>query len=450
MSGHITDDELDVLMRRIVEERRTAFEAAARPVAQVARDSRRRLAEGRRTAGPDALPSRSRTGRWGTDGSGRRAGTLVLLAALLAAGAAATLPGTSGPSPEPEAVTGHLVATGPMSGVLTQVSGIELTDGRVLVVGQDRRAGAGAAELWDPATGTFAAAGSDLGSFTDGATLVAIPGGKAVVSQAPGRFILQTGGDSARPALWEPATLAVTPIALPRDLEDWRPLLTLDDGRVLGTGRRPDMDARSVAWDPATGVFEDLGELDVRATYGTRLRDARVLVAGMLDDRSIRVSLLDGGGHPSSSTAPRAHEAGQDGDPPPRGSSRFEAVHLPDDRIAFLTVNGGVEDAVQVWDPRSDAFVPIPFGDAGPVNLVGAAALADTRVLVGGASYLGETTWIWNPGAGATVDGPGPDPGEPHYGWSPAAIVPLHDGRVLLVGGTGAGSDDDTSFIYTP
>jgi hypothetical protein len=395
----------------------------------------------------------SRLARWSRrrpEGGGHlRLGGLILFTGLIAGGAIVALPASQGPSPAPEQRIGKVVTTGSMTRTFSASAGVELADGRVLVAGEDRSSGTGVAEVWDPTSGTWTDAGSPLGSFPGGVSLVALPDGRAILMRGPDP-LLHGSGDLADPGIWDPATLALMPIPPPERSRGWRPVIALHDGRVLGVAEVSETEVRSVAWDPASGSFDDLGRLDVRASYATGLADGRILLAGLVGAGAIRVALVDKTGHPSDERPLRDLARAQVGDSAPGYRASFQPVHLADDRVAFLSEGtNGVNDPVDVWDPAAEAFAEVRFGDHHPYA-TGAAGLPDSRVLLTGASYLGDTLWIWDPATGNTTPAPASVAARTSSRWSAGVVVPLRDGRILLAdGGDNTGPTDD-AFIYVP
>ena len=178
-----------------------------------------------------------------------------------------------------------------------------LTDGRVLVT----MGCSTAAELYDPATGTFSPTGS----------LTATRGGETATLLQDGRVLI-TGGDNCGDAehagiwasaeLYDPATGTFSPTGSMGTPRACHTATLLADGRVLITGRHhgaeparlpcrscsprtrtaitaetvPNVLASAELYDPATGTFSPTGSMSVfrdRHT-ATLLQDGRVLVVG--------------------------------------------------------------------------------------------------------------------------------------------------------------------------
>lgn len=269
-----------------------------------------------------------------------------------------------------------------------------LLDGRVLIVGGvggTRRAGAddthglaADAELWDPATGTFAPTGSLAGPrFAHTATLL-LDGRVLVVGGLGGDRLL----DDAE--VWDPATGAFTPAGRLSEARGWHTTTLLPDGRVLvvggadlrfGTPIRGDAEV----WDPSTGVFVPAGSLD-EPRYD---HSATWLVNGWV--------LTVGGAHPNGPGVSGSVEAWDPASgsfspagPLIEGRARHTSTLLPDGGL--LVIGGqrrGVSDdprliplaSAELRDPVAGTFQP-----TGPLTVARsghtATLLPDGRVIV--------------------------------------------------------------------
>ena len=318
-----------------------------------------------------------------------------------------------------------------------------LRSGRVLVVGEDRRAG-----LFDPATGTWRPAEA-LGAG-HGA-------GHAETLLADGT-VLVTGGAGA-PAVaerYDPATGQWTPQG---DLVQGRQGHTatlLEDGTVLAVGGT-DGDGRLLAdperFDPATGRWTILAPAAgmvpaARCRHtATLLADGRVLVAGGFD--------RDGAGLRSAERYDPADNSWSPAAELNVGRGRHSANLLPGD--GSVLVAGGSDGTIQLasaerYDPVRNAWT-LAAALASPRDAHGAAALAGGRVLVvggeSGSGVLGS--------AEAYAPGRGPGQGD---AWTPqgplllpraqCAALALADGRVLVAGGRNLSSVLGCPELYDP
>src|SRR5437773_2355462 len=271
---------------------------------------------------------------------------------------------------------------------------------------------------------------------------------------ANGTVLIAGGRDAADQALasaeiYDPATGGYTLLASPLPAPIWGHTATrLDDGTVLIAGGRRGASPRRAAqlFDPATDTFTALGPMSTpRGRHtATLLRDGRVVVIGGTDGVGPLASLeLYDPTRRTFSRAPSALTvARQD----------HTATLLPDGRV--LVAGGsnasGALDSAELYDPTAGTVSP-----AGPLNvprtLASAALLLDGTVLVAG----GQTTtsedldsaevydaatntfaWLAAP-MGTTRSG--------HLG-----VQLLHNGKVLISGGTSGGQLVANAEVYDP
>ena len=388
-------------------------------------------------------------------GSGRAFELIVVVAllALLAAAVAVvvgrtqqvTLPtGPSGSTVDPRG-SGHAI--------------VALPDGRVLVVGGWEGFGPiDSAELWDPASGTFTAAGT-LQLPRNHATATLLQDGRVIVVGGYAGPYEYASNAVPSADLWDPDSRSFSPTGPLATARAGHDALLLADGRVLVTGRGP-----AEAWDPATGTFLSLGA--VPQAPPTLLADGRILfVVGMSAEvwdpgssiasksgalRSARTShtatlLPDGrvliiGG--------RAHPGGG------------ETGWIDNDGRSVLQAQGGSLSrlaSAELWDPATGLFSPAGELARGRIGH-SATQLPDGRVLV-----LGGQGLIDVEGDRGFADHPGAELWDPATGTFSAApamaearsdhsATLLADGRVLVVGGGGPGPGQflRTTEIYDP
>ena len=178
-------------------------------------------------------------------------------------------------SPIPVAGPGGVwIPTGSMGTPRDGPSAVRLQDGRVLVVGGRSRSDntlTTSAELYDPATGTWSAAGS-ISKPLVAATL--LRDGKVLV------LVGREDGGPRSAEVYDPAsgTWTATGKMDPGAEESDDTFTVLRDGRVLLAGREG-----AQVYDPASGTWTVTGPMvrssGPRATF-TVLRDGRVLVVG--------------------------------------------------------------------------------------------------------------------------------------------------------------------------
>ena len=195
-------------------------------------------------------------------------------------------------------VSGVYVETGSLAVGRDSESVTMLMDGRVLVAGGEPwldgndRASVGAwptaLEVYDSATGAFAAAGT-LAAGRAGHTAILLADGRVLMvggySDLDGRVASDLAVPLASAETWDPATGTTSPTGSMTTARFGPTATLLADGRVLITGGVSDRGvavASAEIWDPATGAFTPTGSM-VQARRGhaaVRLRDGTVLVTG--------------------------------------------------------------------------------------------------------------------------------------------------------------------------
>ncbi len=189
--------------------------------------------------------------------------------------------------------TGRFSSTGPMTTPRAGHSAALLSDGRVLITGGEIEVGdlatpLASAELYDPARGTFSATGSmTVARFNHTSTTLA--GGKVLIAGGGGPAGTTASGLSADPGipsaeLYDPASGTFASTGSMSVGRYWQTATPLADGRVLiaggNDGNGPLVSAE--LYDPASGRFAPTGSM-AAARYlqtATRLNDGTVLVAG--------------------------------------------------------------------------------------------------------------------------------------------------------------------------
>src|SRR5216117_3338627 len=271
---------------------------------------------------------------------------------------------------------------------------------------------------------------------------------------ANGTVLIAGGRDAADQALasaeiYDPATGGYTLLASPLPAPIWGHTATrLDDGTVLIAGGRRGASPRRAAqlFDPATDTFTALGPMSTpRGRHtATLLRDGRVVVIGGTDGVKPVASLeiYD----PTTRTFSLA----------PSALAVVRQDHtttlLPDGRI--LVVGGsnasGALDSAEIYDPGGSTVSP-----AAPLNvprtLASAALLLDGTVLVAGGQSAKDldlnTAEVYDPAMNSFTLLPAlmSTARSAHTG-----VRLLHNGKVLLVGGTSAGQLVPTTEVYDP
>jgi Galactose oxidase, central domain len=249
-----------------------------------------------------------------------------------------------------------------------------LADGRVLIVGGWVREGTApleAAELFDPATGTFELAG----------TLHVGRGGHTATVMRDGRVLITGGWTGSGPGtvsveIFDPATgsfMLGPDLPQPRDAAAG---LALPDGSVLVTGGRDGPDhgvSSTVIFDPGLGVWRPGPPMtSPRFKHAiTALDDRRVLVLGGTTDD---IELLAG-------TEVLDLATNQFAPGPAMTTTRYkfpDAVAMTS--TGRLVVAGGTQVDVLAADGRM--FSPVTGTAGSPRSFATATALPDGTVLV--------------------------------------------------------------------
>jgi len=210
-----------------------------------------------------------------------------------------------------------------------------LLDGRVLIVGGVGAGASVSAEIWDPASGAFTAlAPLPAPARTGGHTATLLDDGSVLIvgGTEPG-FIMPTA------RLWDPIANEFFFAGVLAQERSGHTATLLEDGRVLIVGGRPPSGGpvltSAEVWDPATGEFSEAGTLREGRTdhSATRLADGRVfLFGGMVgsDSALASVEFWDPATASFSSATP-LHEP----------YFHPSAVLLPDGRRVLVVGDGG-------------------------------------------------------------------------------------------------------------
>jgi hypothetical protein len=294
---------------------------------------------------------------------------------LITGGVQQTFPSTILASAELyDPATGSFAPTGDMSTPRHGHTAVLLADGRVLIAGgQNATQDLTTAEVYDPSTGTFGPA-VDLSA--------AIGGLDIAVLLADGRVLL-TGCavpcNSAIAEIYDPVAETFSPTGVP--IAVGTPTL-LADGRVLVTGGdcAPDGSAGAQVFDSSTGMFSDTGRLPHACddiNMATLLMNGQVLLISNDDNDGLPAdaALYDpaAGAFTSLGHTTGPHE--------------YAAAALLPDGTALLTggqLPGGNGDTVsELYAPRSGAFAVTPNMLTGRHEHT-ATLLADGTVLIAG------------------------------------------------------------------
>ncbi len=313
--------------------------------------------------------------------------------------------------------SGTFAATGSLQTARFSHATALLADGRVLVVGGNGSGGTSilaSAELYDPASGTFAATGS-LATPRQGPTATLLPDGKVLVVGGIGPSAILASAE-----LYDPATGsfgATGPLQTPRAGHS---ATLLSTGKVLVVGGydAAGLLASAELYDPATGSFGATGSLAVaRASHtATLLTSGELLVAGGGDESNANflgsAELYDptsgSFGATGSLTTPREYAT---------------ATLLPSGKVL---VAGGINDAAS--NPNSTPYQD-PDGDGSSGRLPG--SLSSSELYDPVAKSFSPTGSLQTPRA-----------------LQAAALLP--DGKVLVAGGRNSANNTLASAeLYT-
>jgi hypothetical protein len=182
--------------------------------------------------------------------------------------------------------TGTFAATGSMVTARVSHSATLLSNGQVLVTGGIQGSGTATtvlaeAELYDPGKGTFSATAGVMTTAREWHTASLLPNGKVLVTGG----LDSTGKAIATAELYDPTNQSFT--LTKGSLETARAFQTatlLKDGTVLVTGGTDGTSSLATAelYDPTTGVFSSTGNMaNARQSHmATLLNDGTVLVTG--------------------------------------------------------------------------------------------------------------------------------------------------------------------------
>jgi hypothetical protein len=171
--------------------------------------------------------------------------------------------------------TGTFAATGNMivDGGFEYAAAL-LPDGRVLFVAADTDRAA--AQIYDPSTGAFAAAATPVAASIQDNSATLLPSGQVLIAQS----------DELRGELYDPPTNTFFPTFFPRQPWVQGPAVLLLTGEVLMPGgfddTLDDRSAQATVYDPSIEIFRQTGNMTVIRTYhtATLLPDGTVLIAG--------------------------------------------------------------------------------------------------------------------------------------------------------------------------
>lgn len=318
----------------------------------------------------------------------------------------------------PAVVDPAWTSTGKMAEAREEHGAALLNDGRVLVAGGWRSGTTATAEIFDPATSTFASTSS-----------MSLPRRQMGFERLPNGKVLTCGSYTTNTSeIWDPATglwTAAGNMAVARG--GTFATVSLTNGKVLVTGGATSL--VSELFDPTTNTFTPTGSMNVQRSSpfaGARLKDGRVFVVGGWSGSKYTPTgeIYDPVSATWTLTASMKF-----------GRSEHLVFVLNDGRVL---VPGGVEDDAikysDIYDPTTNTWSPTPNLTIARRYYAG-GALKDGRVLLVGGEVLlypfyTEKTEIFDPAANTWTAAASMSEGR----YVPSFTL-LNDGSVLVAGG---------------
>jgi hypothetical protein len=191
--------------------------------------------------------------------------------------------------------TGTFAATGSMGTARTAHTATLLKDGTVLVAGgTDSNVDFATAELYDPTTGTFKPTTGNMTTAREGHTATLLNNNKVLVLGGS-----DTSGNGLTSAeLYDPATGNFTPTGSMGTLRTGYVTTSLPNGKVLVAGgfdTNSTLLATAELYDPAAGTFAATGSLTTARSQDTAtlLNTGKVLIAGGMDSIGTPVAIAE-------------------------------------------------------------------------------------------------------------------------------------------------------------
>lgn len=350
-------------------------------------------------------------------------------------------------TPAVPAGPGSFVDTGPMVLNRARHAAVLLPDGKVLIAGgtptnaQSRPDTITSAELYDPATNTFAVTGSMNVARWYGHAAVLLPNGKVLVC---GGTDFNSIFSSTTAEIFDPASGRFTPTGSMRVARSGHAAILLESGKVLVTGgSETNADASTAElYDPTTGSFTSTASLSQPRfkVQGASTMDGRALVVGGPPTGDVYSSatsvfvpsgapafvgrwvgmsaaalangrILVVGGHvgPYTNAEPALLAPGQLYDPTANAFTQTgemtwprayaTATTLKDGRILVFGGEGNARwpDRAETFDPSTGTFSAVVSTGTGRIDHT-ATLLQDGRVLIAG----GKASTAFIPSAAAT------------------------------------------------
>lgn len=290
------------------------------------------------------------------------------------------------------------IATGNMIGARANHTATLLPNGTVLVAGgggTGLSAPLATAELYDPATGAWTATGSMNGIRT-AHTATLLPDGKVLVAGGADSVGETSVNALATAELYDPATGTWAPTGSMMEARAHQTATLLPDGKVFvagGSGLHGPQLASAELYDPGTGSWTATGPMvtDRSGHLATLLQDGRVLVLGgssapPTPSPTATAELYD----PRTGSWTAAESM--------NGEHIGGTATLLDDGNVLVAGGGcsGCSGGEELYDPRTGSWSATANMLPAPRSGHTATLLGDGRVLVGGDA----TAELYEPGSG--------------------------------------------------
>jgi hypothetical protein len=305
-----------------------------------------------------------------------------------------------------------------------------LRDGKVLVAGGyiGGDGNISSAELFDPATKSFAAAGS-MAIARSSHTATLLPNGKVLIAGGFNGDYLDTT------EIYDPATKRFSPGGRLTTPRSGHVATVLNDGRILiagGVGTGWTFLKSAEIYDPVANRFTAVGDMSLprESHTATLLNDGRVLISGGHSGRRSEIVIYTR----AEIYDPRTRQFVSAGDLTIK-RHKHESIRLADGRVLILGGSderdgGGAYNNAEVYDPANGRFTAVKSNmNTARYKLQGTAVLLRSgKVLIAGGASRAE---VFDPATNSFTYANG-DLGSTRLF---ATATLLQNGTVLITGG---------------